>query len=94
VKGMGAESFPLPAIENSKINIHPQSGWFFTCGHSPLFLAMRRTHLYGLPVAWEMFLLFFAIIYPITYFAFYLPHFFLLHSNENSIFLLAIQLYL
>ena len=49
---------------------------------------MRRTHLYGLPVAWEMFLLFFAFIYPITYFAFYLPHFFLLHSNENSIFYL------
>ena len=26
----------------SVINIHPPSGWFFTCGHSPLFFAMRK----------------------------------------------------
>ena len=26
------------------IKIHPPSGWFFICGHSPLFFAVRRTH--------------------------------------------------
>ncbi len=25
-----------------QIKIHPRSGWFFTCGHSPMFLAMRK----------------------------------------------------
>ena len=26
----------------TRINIHPPSGWFFTCGHSPLIFAMRK----------------------------------------------------
>ena len=26
------------------IKIHPPSGWFFICGHSPLFFAVRQTH--------------------------------------------------
>ena len=30
------------SIEKIKINIHPPSGWFFTCGQSPPFFAMRK----------------------------------------------------
>ena len=36
-------SFAKNACTRKKINIHPPSGWFFTCGQSPLFLATRPT---------------------------------------------------
>ena len=34
--------FKTLQILSQIINIHPPSGWFFTCGHSPRFFAMRK----------------------------------------------------
>ena len=48
----------LPLQGRSKTkneHIHQRSWWLSPCGHSPLFLAMRQTHNYDLPIAQDYF---------------------------------------
>ena len=33
------EAYQQHISKQHKINIHPPSGWFFICGHSPMFFA-------------------------------------------------------